>query len=129
MSVTILVPQSWSVVDKLLARRFRGRKATVLPAPWVEELMAKRFGCLMICGPCAVKYRDGISRWGYARHADMKVQGNACDFCKQAQPMMPLYFKEEHRYPTQADYAHQAERAVSPFPRNFQGDLRRRRTG
>ena len=64
----------------------------------------------MICNPCSVKYRDGIQRWGYARHPDMKASGNACDFCKKAVPIMALYFKEEHPYPDQQQYAREKEK-------------------
>lgn len=105
-----LLRQTWTTRDRLLARRFPARKATLLPSVWVEELMAKRFGALIICQPCAWKYGDGITRWGYVRHPDMKVQGNPCDFCKQVYDVTPLWFKEEHRYPTRQEHADQSER-------------------
>lgn len=118
----ILVLKRWTTRDLLEAVRFPRRKATVLPAPWVEELMAKRFGALIVCPGCAVKYRAGLRRWAYVAHPDMKTQGNSCDFCQGIPPQpIPLWFKEEHQYPTQADYARERAGALSPFPRSFRG--------
>lgn len=105
-----LFPRPWTLKDRLAASIFPRRKATVLPSVWVEELMAKRFGALMICQPCEWKYRDGIRRWGYAKHPDMKAAGNACDFCKQVRDWLPLWMKEEHRYPTRQDHYDQSQR-------------------
>lgn len=109
--LTILIKRKWTRAQRLSAWRFPQRKATIPPAAWVEELMAKRFGCLMICQRCAWKYGDGIRRWGYQRHADMKAAGNACDFCKQVADMLPLWFKEEHPYPTRQQHYDESERA------------------
>jgi len=100
----------WTTRDRLFARAFPRRKATLLPSVWVEELMAKRFGALMICQPCAWRYGDGMARWGYAKHPDMTVQGNACDFCKQVYDRMPLWFREEHGYPTRQQHADESRR-------------------
>ncbi len=121
----ILVLRRWTIRDLLDAIRFPRRKTTVLPAVWVEELMVKRFGTLLVCASCVTKYRDGLRRWGYAAHPDMKAQGNACDFCQgiPSHPV-PLWFKEEHRYPTTADYAREAAAALAPWPRAFRGDQR-----
>lgn len=103
------IPQRWTLRDKIFAQRAPRRKATLLPAPWVEELMAKRFGALIVCDGCAFKYRDGLGRFGYARHPDMKARGNACDFCKQVQSYpAALWLPEEHRYPTATEHAEQS---------------------
>lgn len=122
-----LIPRhDWKPRD--LLPQFPRRATTLLPSVWVEELMAKRFGALIICGPCSWKYADGIKRWCYVRHPDMKVQGNACDFCTKVPPgQTPLWFKEERQYPTQQDYAREQAHARSPWPRNFQGEIRVRR--
>lgn len=104
-----IFPRTWSVRDRLA--RFPRRKATLLPAVWVDELMQQRFGCLMVCGTCAWKYREGLARHAYARHPDMKASGNACDFCKQVYDSMALWFAEEHRYPTRQQYADEQARA------------------
>lgn len=106
---TNIFPRKWTWKDRL--RLFPQRKATVMPSAWVEELMAKRFGALIICGPCGIKYRDGIRRWGYFAHENMKAQGNACDFCKRVDPYpVPIWLKEEHRYPTATEHAEQSRR-------------------
>lgn len=97
MSLQILVARTWRTVDKVLAARAPRRKAHMLPAPWVDELMGKRFGCLMICGGCAWKYGDALRRHGYARHGEMKAAGAACDFCKASFGQLPLFFAEEKR--------------------------------
>lgn len=113
----------WSFTDRLMAMKFAPRKATIPAASWVEELMAKRFGALIVCTACIRKYRDGLTRWAYVRHPDMKVQGNACDFCRGVESYpIALWFKEEHQYPSQADLARRRATALSPFPRNFRGD-------
>ena len=118
-----LFRRTWSFTDRLMAMRFAPRKANIPAASWVEELMAKRFGALIVCSGCARKYLDGLRRWGYTRHPDMKAQGNACDFCRGVEPYpMPLWMAEEHRYPSQADYARRRATALSPFPRNFRGE-------
>ena len=117
-----LLRRSWTRRDRILSLRFPARNATIAPASWVEELMAKRFGALIVCRGCTGKYRDGLRRWGYLAHADMKTQGNRCDFCKgvDAAPV-PIWLTEEHRYPTQAELARQRAVSLSPFPEQFRG--------
>ena len=116
-----LFRRPWNRADRMLSMKFPRRTATIPPASWVEELMAKRFGALMICGACAVKYRDGISRWAYVRHPDMKAQGNACDFCKTVYDVLPLWMKEEHQYPTRQQHHEDSLRSGvnSPTPHVF----------
>lgn len=91
------IPQKWSRRDLLATRQFPRRKATIPAASWVGELMEKRFRAIFVCGPCAVKYRDGLRRWGYVRHPDKAAQGNACDFCQRVAPYLPIWFTEEDR--------------------------------
>lgn len=127
MSVTILVARSWSIVDKVLAQRAPRRRATMLPAPWVDELMSKRFGCLMICSGCETKYRDALRRHGYARHPEMKGAGNACDFCKDVFDQIPLFFAEEKRAALSSTRAESAalSRRSAALPPDLFGQLRR----
>lgn len=123
-----LCRRAWQRTDELLAQRFPARSPTIPPASWVDELMAKRFGALIVCGRCRVKYVDGLRRWGYVRHPDMKTQGNACDFCKTVDPYpVPLWLKEEHQYPSASEHARQSAMARAPWPRSFRGDLLTRR--
>jgi len=119
-----LIPRRWRPRDML--PRFPRRAPTVPAASWLGELMEKRFGALILCGPCVVKYGDAIRRFAYVRHPDMKVQGNACDACKQVPPgQIALWFKEEHRYPTQQDYADQSARAgIRSAPHAYDGQRR-----
>lgn len=122
----ILIPRTWRTVDRLLARRFPRRRATVPPASWLGELMEKRFGALILCAGCALKYGDAIRRLAYARHPDMKATGNACDACKRmhTEPLA-LWFKEEHRYPTAQEHADQSRRfGIAGAPHLY--DARRR---
>ena len=123
----ILVARTWSVVDKLLAKKMPRRRATFPLAARLGELMERRFGALIICGSCAVKYGDALRRWAYVRHPDMKVQGNLCDGCEQVSPgQTPLWFKEERRYPTQTDYARQSARfGVRGAPHLYDATRRR----
>jgi hypothetical protein len=97
VSLTIIVARSWRLIDQVLAQRAPRRKATLLPAPWVGELMQQRFGCLMVCGSCEWRYRDALRRFAYVRHPEMKATGVACDFCKQAFEQLPMFFAEEKR--------------------------------
>lgn len=111
----VLVPQRWTIRDLLDAIRFPRRKATLLPSVWVDELMQKRFGTLIICRACARKYQEGIRRWAYVRHPDMKAR-NLCDFCQHLEPHpTSLWFKEEHRYPTREFHEQQAARTRAGF--------------
>lgn len=104
-----LIPRVWRAIDRI--PRFPRRAPTVPPASWLGELMEQRFGALILDAHCAWKYRDALTRLGYVRHHDMKVQGNACDACKRvATEPVPLWFKEEHRYPTQTEYVAQSDR-------------------
>lgn len=94
MSLTILTPRRWSVKAILHGRRHPGRKPGTLPAPWVDELFQKRFGCILSCQPCAWKYGDAFGRHGYRR--DPEFVGIArCDFCKTEDRTLWLYFAEE----------------------------------
>lgn len=105
----ILVPRRWRAFDRI--PRFPRRAPTVPPASWLGELMQKRFGALILCASCALRYRDAIQRLAYVRHPDMKVQGNACDACKRVHTEpLPLWFCEEHRYPTQQEHAERSAR-------------------
>lgn len=108
----ILVPRAhWRSIDKLLALRFPRRKATVPAASWLGELMEQRFGALILCPGCAFRYADALRRFAYVRHPDMKARGNACDACKRVPPgPVALWFKEEHRPPTQQEYADRSAR-------------------
>jgi hypothetical protein len=121
----ILVPRPWSAMDTL--RRFGRRKATIPAASWLGELMEQRFGALILCGPCVVKYGDALRRFAYVRHPDMKVQGNVCDACKTVPPgPIALWFKEEHRPPTQNEYAAQSARAgIRSAPHAYDATRRR----
>lgn len=123
----ILSPREWSVWDRLKARRFPRRKATFPLAARLGELMEQRFGALIICGACAVKYGDALRRFAYVRHPDMKVQGNLCDGCETVAPgQTPLWFKEEHRYPTTQEHAIQAARfGVRGAPHLYDATRRR----
>lgn len=119
-----LFPRAWRAIDRI--PRFPRRAPTVPPASWLGELMEQRFGALILDAHCAWKYRDATRRLGYVRHPDMKVQGNACDACKRV-PTEPvaLWFKEEHRYPTQQEHADQSARAgIRSAPHAY--DTRRR---
>jgi len=111
----ILIPKKWTIRDLLDAIRFPRRKATLLPSVWVDELMQKRFGTLIICRACARKYQDGIRRWGYVRHPDMKAR-NLCDFCQCMEPHpTALWFKEEHRYPTREFHERQVAKTRAGY--------------
>ena len=119
MSLEIIVTRSWSLIDKVLAQRAPRRKATLLPAPWVGELMQKRFGCLMVCQPCTWKYGDAIKRFGYAKHPEMKATGAPCDFCKTPYDQLPMFFAEEKRAAlttTRAEQAAHTRRAAALPP-------------
>ena len=111
----VLIPKRWTIRDLLDAIRFPRRKTTLLPSVWVDELMQKRFGTLIICRACARKYQDGIRRWAYVRHPDMKAR-NLCDFCQQME-LYPtsLWFKEEHQYPTREFHERQVSRTRAGF--------------
>lgn len=120
-----LFPRAWRAIDRI--PRFPRRAPTVPPASWLGELMEQRFGALILDAHCAWKYRDAIRRLGYVRHPDMKAQGNACDACKRVptEPV-PLYFKEEHRYPTQTEFAEQSARAgIRSAPHAYDSGRRR----
>ena len=125
-----LFPQKWSLRDRLASLKFRWTPG-VAPACRVDELMSLRHNAILVCASCALKYRDGMRRYGYARHPDMKVQGNACDFCHQVPTHpIPIYFKEEAlgRYPTLNQSEQMRRRARSPFPENFRGQMFPRHT-
>lgn len=119
-----LVPRVWRAIDRI--PRFPRRAPTVPPASWLGELMEKRFGALILDAHCAWKYHDAIRRLGYVRHPDMKVQGNACDACKRvSSEPVPLYFKEEHRYPTQQQHADESARfGIRSAPQSYDGRRR-----
>ena len=107
----ILVPRTWwSPMDKLRALVFPRRAPTVPPASWLGELMEKRFGCVFICERCKWRYGDAIQRLGYVRHPDNKAQGQLCDACKTYVPLLAIWNKEEHRYPTAQEHAEQSRR-------------------
>lgn len=117
-----LIRRQWRLVDRLKALRFVGRRATIPPASWVDELLQRRFGAAIICPACAWKYRDGLQRLGYAPHPDNKACGNACDFCKTIPPHpVPIWQPEERRYPSLLQLAQARARSVSPFPERFRG--------
>ena len=121
-----LVPQTWSLVDRLKAMAYRWTPS-VAPAVRVDELMSLRHNAILVCAICALKYRDGLRRYAYARHPDMKTKGNPCDFCRQIHTHpIPIYFKEEAigRYPTLNQSEQMRRLARSPFPENFRGDVR-----
>ncbi len=122
----ILVPRPWTAWDRLKARAMPRRRATFPLAARLGELMEKRFGALIICGSCAVKYGDALRRFAYVRHPDMKVQGNACDGCERVPPgQTPLWFREEHQYPTQQQYADESARfGIRSAPHAYDGRRR-----
>jgi hypothetical protein len=94
----------WGIRDLLDSIRFP-RRRSLLPAIWVDELMQKRFGTLLVCSTCEVKYREGLNRWAYAPHANMRgTQDTGCDFCHK-DVNMRMWHKEEHRYRTADEIA------------------------
>lgn len=105
-----LFPRTWRAIDHL-ARFPRHRTPNFSKASKVEELMAKRFGGLAVCGTCGWKYRLILHRWGYYRHPDITFTGNACDFCERVFDSLALWPTEEHPYPTQQQYATVSARA------------------
>ena len=125
MSVTILVPRTdWSFRQILESFRHPGRKATKLPVPYVEELMEKRFGCLLICPTCARKYADGIKRYGYRAVPHVTAKGGACDFCKTVNVITQAWSAEEKMsgiFLTNEARTAEKKREIAPFPQSFQG--------
>lgn len=105
-----LIPRRWRAFDRI-PRWPKRRTPNFSAVSKVDELMAKRFGGLAVCGTCAWRYRDALCRWGYYRHPDITFQGNACDFCERVFPSLALWPKEEHPYPTQQQYHEEFVRA------------------
>lgn len=124
MSVTILVPRTnWTTKDILASIRHLGRKATQMPAPYVEELMAQRFGCILICPACAWKYADGIKRYGYRAVPHVTAKGGACDFCKTVNVITQAWSAEEKMsgiFLTNEARTAEKKREIAPFPQSFQ---------
>ena len=119
-----LIPRVWRAIDRI-PRFPRQRTPNFSIASKVEELMAKRFGGLAVCGHCAWRYRDALRRWGYSRHPDITFQGNACDFCEQVFVSLALWPKEEHPYPTQQQLADESARAgLRSAPHAYDGRRR-----
>lgn len=120
-----IVRREWTIRDRLLARLFPRRTVNFGKVSKADELMQKRFGGLFICGVCAVRYRDGIRRWGYARHPDMSVKGNACDFCETVYGWLPIWSPEERQYPTRQQHADESARAgIRSAPHAYDGRRR-----
>lgn len=123
MSVTILVPRVWRTVDKVLATTFP-RRRTLTPGPaWLDELLTKRFGAAIVCQPCWWRGAGAaLSRWGYAKHPDLKSQGGRCDVCQQTYPLLPIWIAEEkrgHAEVTRAQLDHEHARRLAPVPELF----------
>ena len=117
-----LVPRVWRAIDRI--PRFPSRRTPNFSiASKVGELMQKRFGGLAVCGTCAWRHRAVLARFGYYRHPDITFRGNACDFCEQVYDSLALWPTEEHRYPTQQEYADQARAGLQ---RESHADDRRR---
>lgn len=122
MSVTILVPQQWSFRHILESFRHPGRATGKLPAPYVDELMSRRFGCVLICPSCEWKYREGVKRHGYRRVPDVHAKGGACDFCKTQGVLTQAWSAEEKMrgiFLTREDRTAERKRELAPFPQSF----------
>ena len=122
MSLTILVPKVWRTVDKVLARQWPRRPATVPPAAWLSELMERRMGAIMVCSACVWRYGDWIARLGYAKHPDIRSKGGRCDGCKASYDVLPIWIAEEKRGRAEItrrdlDAAHR--RRLAPVPEGF----------
>lgn len=104
-------------MDRLRSMAYRWNDRA-LPASRVDDLFALRHNAVIICATCALKYREGIRRHAYVRHADMKVKGNACDFCREVKTEpIAIWFKEEahRRYPTLNESTRMAREALAPW--------------
>lgn len=90
----LIFRRSWSVRDLLDSLRFKGRPASTLAAPWVDELLQKRFACILTCQPCLWKYGDAFKRHHYRRDPEFVALAR-CDFCKSEDRKLWMYYAEE----------------------------------
>lgn len=90
----LIFRRRWSVRDVLHSLRHPGRPARTLAVPWVDELLQKRFACVLTCQPCTWKYGDAFTRYHYRRDHEF-VAIARCDFCKSEDRKLWMYYAEE----------------------------------
>ena len=90
----LIFRRSWTVRDLLASFRHPGRPTGTLAVPWVDELLQKRFACVLACQPCTWKYSDAFRRHDYRRDHEF-VAIARCDFCKREDRKLWMYYAEE----------------------------------
>lgn len=120
----ILVPRGrWSPREVLETLRFKPKRIAV---PWVDELLNKRFGCVIVCQPCAWKYGDALKRHSYRRDPEFLAEAR-CDFsgrpggCLGAGRHWMYYAEEKFKRlrSTQADRQEEFKRSVGVVAGGF----------
>lgn len=95
MSLTILVPQNWTIMDVLKSMLIKGRPVSQVKASYVEDLASLR-KAVVLCAEC---YKNGWFDWkkkGYYSiwHYEQTPVDGHCDACKQDGSNRRLFLHE-----------------------------------
>lgn len=93
MSVTILIPRSWSIVDRILSRRHPGKPPRQLRIAWLDGLLSRRFTCIRVCSLCRYRWWWDLKRRGYRQDHEGQFFGR-CRYC-QDETWTTAFYSEE----------------------------------